>query len=285
VSPGERGGFHIFLSYGREPNAIHAGRLHDSLIAGVDEHPGFSEDQIFMDIDTIAPGDDFREAIADAVAKCDVFVALIGKQWATIRDKQRERRLDNPGDYVRLELEAALERKIPVVPVLVDGAKMPSERDLPKSLSPLVYRQAVELTNARWRDDVGRLLASLKTREQASRPEELRASKPSLKQLFPTQQQPSPHQTMPPWEAFVMSHKIGDVVDGTVTRVVDKTAVIELAPGVLAVLSGKPVLNLLKPLQLEIAGRRLVSEGETVRVKIEEVDRQVPIFQIKLSLA
>jgi hypothetical protein len=149
VSPGQHGGFHIFLSYRREPNAIHAGRLHDSLIAGVDEHPGFTEDQIFMDIDTIAPGDDFREVIADAVAKCDVFLAVIGKQWATIRDKQRGRRLDNPGDYVRLELEAALERDIPVIPVLVDGAKMPSEKDLPQSLSPSpTGKRSTSLTHA-----------------------------------------------------------------------------------------------------------------------------------------
>ena len=277
--PGE---FRIFLSYRREPNAIHAGRLHDSLTAGVDEHPGFAADQIFMDIDTIAPGDDFREVIADAVAKCDVFLALIGKQWATIRDGQRGRRLDNPGDYVRLELEAALERKIPVVPVLVDGAKMPSDKDLPKSISPLVYRQAVELTNTRWRDDVGRLLASLKTREQARRPKRPRAKKP------PPRQQPSPQQQevppVDPVDAFMNAHNIGDVMDGTVKVIIGESVTVELAPHVHGVLYGKPVLSLGSH-RIETADGRIVTSGETVRVKIEKLIPQLPIFPIVVSLA
>ena len=166
MSPEQDAGFHIFISYRRDGGDIHAGRLYDALRAGVDDTPGFAADQIFMDIDTLKPGDDFREKINENVAKCDVLLAVIGKQWATVRDTKRQRRLENPGDYVRLEIEAALERKVPVVPILVYGAKMPRETELPKSISALVYREASELTHKRYREDVGRLLATLKEREQ-----------------------------------------------------------------------------------------------------------------------
>ena len=162
-------GFHIFLSYRREGTSAHAGRLHDFLVSGVDDQPGFGDDQIFMDIDTIQPGDDFRDVIAGAVARCDVFLAVIGRQWADVRDAQDRRRLDNPADYVRLEVEAALERKIPVIPVLVDRAEMPTEAELPESISPLIYRNGVELSDKRWRYDVGQLLVSLKRREETAR--------------------------------------------------------------------------------------------------------------------
>jgi hypothetical protein len=160
-------GFHIFLSYRRESNSAHAGRLHDFLVAGVEEQPGFRDGQIFMDIDTIPPGDDFREVIAEAVARCDVLLVVIGKQWTTVKNEKGRRRLDNAGDFVRLEIEAALKRKVPVVPVLVDGATMPDESELPKSIADLAYRNAVELSHTRWRHDVGQLLTSLKKRENA----------------------------------------------------------------------------------------------------------------------
>jgi hypothetical protein len=92
---------------------------------------------------------------------------VIGRQWTSVEDEHGRRRLDKPGDYVRLEIEAALKRDIPVVPVLVDGAPMPGESDLPESLTDLAYRNAVELDDARWRDDVKRLIRSLKERETA----------------------------------------------------------------------------------------------------------------------
>jgi TIR domain len=158
-------GFHIFLSYRREGTSAHAYRLHDFLIRGVDQQPGFADEQVFMDIDTIPPGDDFRRVIADAVAKCDVLLAVIGREWTTVKDESGRRRLSNPADWVRLEVEAALKREVPVVPVLVDGATMPKKSELPKSIADLAFRNAVELSDSRWRDDVGRLLTSLKKRE------------------------------------------------------------------------------------------------------------------------
>ena len=117
-----------------------------------------------MDIDSGQFGRDYRKKIREAVASCDVLLAVIGRQWATMRDKQG-RRLNNPDDWVRLEIEAALERDIPVIPVLVDGAELPSKKQVPESLGELVYRQAIELHATSWRYDVGRLLKSLKNDE------------------------------------------------------------------------------------------------------------------------
>lgn len=182
MSPEPAESFQIFISYRRKGTDIHAGRLYDSLRKGEGDIPGFAADQIFMDIDTLRPGDDFREVIREHVAKCDVLLAVIGEQWVKARGKNRQRRLDDPGDYVRLEIEAALERKIPVVPVLMYGATMPREDDLPVSLVPLVYREASELEHRSWSDDVSRLLSSLKEREsdktKTSRPPARRTTQP-----------------------------------------------------------------------------------------------------------
>lgn len=144
----------IFISYRRKEAAGHAGRLSDRLI----KH--FDRAQIFQDIDSIQPGADFAEDIADAVASCQVLLALIGDRWLKIKDRQG-RRLDNPNDYVRLEIEAALNRKIRVIPILIDGAKMPRADQLPRSLAGLAGRQALELSSARFDDDIARLLQAL----------------------------------------------------------------------------------------------------------------------------
>lgn len=129
----------IFISYRRKDGA-HAGRLSDRLI----EH--FGRAQIFQDIDSIPPGADFAEEIADAVASCQVLLALIGDGWLKIKDEEGRRRLDNPEDYVRLEIEAALSRNIRVIPILIDGAKMPRADQLPSSLAGLARRQALKLS-------------------------------------------------------------------------------------------------------------------------------------------
>jgi hypothetical protein len=101
----------------------------------------FGRAQIFQDIDSIQPGADFAEEIADAVASCQVLLALIGDRWLKIKDKEG-RRLDNPKDFVRLEIGAALSRNIRVIPILIDGATMPRAAQLPSSLAGLVDRQA-----------------------------------------------------------------------------------------------------------------------------------------------
>jgi hypothetical protein len=129
----------IFISYRRTDSADLTGRLFDHLTVH------FAREDLFKDVDSIPLGLDFRKSIADAVQSCDVVLAVIGKHWLSSQDEQRHLRLSNPDDFVRIELEAGLERNIPVIPVLVSGADMPAMEDLPLSLRPLVYRHAIWL--------------------------------------------------------------------------------------------------------------------------------------------
>jgi hypothetical protein len=145
----------IFISYRREETAYPAGWLFDRLAKR------FGGDQVFKDVDSIQLGDDFVEVITHAVGSCDVLLALIGPRWLSIADEQGRRRLDNSEDFVRLEIEAALTRRVRVVPILVDGARMPRVEELPGSLAMLVRRQALELSPARFDFDLGRLLRVL----------------------------------------------------------------------------------------------------------------------------
>jgi hypothetical protein len=144
----------IFISYRREETAYPAGWLFDRL---ADRFGG----QVFKDVDSIELGDDFVEVITRAVGSCDVLLALIGDQWHTITDEDGRRRLDDPEDFVRLEIEAALTRNVRVIPILVDGARMPRAAELPPSLVKLVRRQALELSPARFDFDTSRLLRVL----------------------------------------------------------------------------------------------------------------------------
>jgi hypothetical protein len=114
-----------------------------------------------MDVAAIEPGRDFRKAIDQSVATCSVLLALIGREWLDSKDAQEHRRLDDANDFVRIELASALQRDIPVVPVLVRGAKMPHAEQLPDDLKDLAYRNAVELTHARWKSDVQVLIRAL----------------------------------------------------------------------------------------------------------------------------
>ena len=147
----------VFISYRREETAHPAGWLYARLA-----HQ-YGGEQVFKDVDSIEPGDDFVQAITRAVGSCDVLLALIGGQWLTIADEHGRRRLDDPGDFVRLEIEAALTRDVRVIPILVDEARMPRVDELPPSLVSLTRRQALELSPSRFEYDTGRLLKVLDT--------------------------------------------------------------------------------------------------------------------------
>lgn len=164
----------IFLSYRREDASGHAGRLYDALAAR------FGDENVFIDVDTIDPGVDFAEAITRAVGGCDALIALIGRQWLTATDEEGRRRLDDPQDFVRLELEAALEREVVVIPAYVQEAEPPRADRLPASLAPLARRQGADLRDVGWRDDVRRLISRLE--ESASAPREP-AWRPNRKSL------------------------------------------------------------------------------------------------------
>ena len=141
----------VFISYRRRETAGHAGRLYDRL----SEHYG--DERVFMDV-RMEPGVDFVEQIDDAVTHCDALLSLIGAQWLEMRDAQGRRRLDDPHDFARLEVESALARDVKVIPVLLQDAKMPEPEDLPETLQPLARRHAIELSDERWDYDVGRLI-------------------------------------------------------------------------------------------------------------------------------
>jgi hypothetical protein len=122
----------------------------------------FGENSVFMDVSAIEPGRDFRKAIDESVSSCSVLLAMIGQEWLNTKDAQGRRRLQDANDFVRIELASALRRDIPVVPVLVRGAKMPTPEELPDDLKELAFRNAVELTHARWRSDVEVLIRALR---------------------------------------------------------------------------------------------------------------------------
>ena len=145
----------IFISYRREENADAAGRLCDNLMAH------FGADHIFMDVDYIEPGEDFVQVIKEAVSSCQILIAVIGKGWLASSKDGITRRLDNPNDFVRLEIATALSRNVRVIPVLVQRAEMPSSQDLPDDLTELSRRHAFELSHTRWKRDVESLISSL----------------------------------------------------------------------------------------------------------------------------
>lgn len=145
----------IFISYRREDAAYPAGWLFDRLA----DH--FGQDRVFKDVDSIELGDDFVDVVNDAVGSCAVLLAVIGPRWLAVTDEDGRRRLDNPEDFVRLEIEAALERGVRVIPVLVEGARMPRSDHLPESLRGFARRQALELAHNRFNADCGRLIQVL----------------------------------------------------------------------------------------------------------------------------
>jgi hypothetical protein len=145
----------IFVSYRRDDAPASAGRLHDSLSALV------GEQRVFMDVASIRPGVDFVATLEDALDETGALIAVIGVRWLDADQPDGRRRLDNPTDFVRLEIEGALARGITVIPVLVDGALMPRPEDLPPALTELVRRQSFDLSHAQWKRDVKELLTAI----------------------------------------------------------------------------------------------------------------------------
>jgi len=146
---------YIFISYRRDDSAGYVRALYDRLIRQ------FSNEHVFMDVDAIGPGLPFDEAINRALEKCKVLIVVIGRRWI---DKQAgiEPRIKDPTDFVHIEIAAALSRKILVVPVLIDGARMPSEKELPEPLRELAKRNALEISNSRFDSDIEMLIKAVR---------------------------------------------------------------------------------------------------------------------------
>jgi formylglycine-generating enzyme required for sulfatase activity len=147
----------IFISYRRADSRKDAGRIYDRLVEA------FGKENVFKDVDSIPIGKDFRGILREAVAKCDVELVIIGKQWLDIRDEAGSRRLENPGDFVRIEVESALQRdSCLVVPVLVDNASMPQADELPINLRELAFKHATSVRDdPDFHGDVSKIIRGL----------------------------------------------------------------------------------------------------------------------------
>ncbi|MEO8052908.1 MAG: DUF1566 domain-containing protein [Acidobacteriota bacterium] len=145
----------IFVSYRRGDSEGQARALSIALR----EHIG--KDSVFMDVDSIALGRDFRQVLQERLGSCDLMLALIGPNWLDIKDAAGNRRLEGPTDIVRQEIAAALKRNIPVTPVLVQGTQMPAPEHLPEDIRDLAFRNGFELSHTRWESDVRELVQRL----------------------------------------------------------------------------------------------------------------------------
>jgi hypothetical protein len=145
----------IFISYRREDAAAEAGRVFDHLKS---INPKVT---VFMDVDSIAGGANFERQIDSAIRSSDFFFAIIGKEWLTATDERGVRRIDKEDDFVRLELETALNLNARIVPILVGGARMPRRQELPSAIASLASFNAIELRHSRFNSDFQHLVRSI----------------------------------------------------------------------------------------------------------------------------
>jgi formylglycine-generating enzyme required for sulfatase activity len=148
----------VFISYRRDDSAGQAGRVHDRLA-----HE-FGANLLFMDVDSVPLGSDFIKVLRDEVTKCDVLLAVIGHHWLDARDAGGKRRLDSEDDYVRIEIATALQRDIPVIPILLDGTTIPKSEELPMDLQGLTARNGLDVRHGSFHTDMDRLIGGLKAR-------------------------------------------------------------------------------------------------------------------------
>jgi hypothetical protein len=177
----------VFISYRREDSGGYAGRIYDRLTSRL------GRENVFFDVDAIPPGRDFVDVLSDRVGKCDALLAVIGRHWVASADGQNRRRLDDPGDFVRIEIEAALQRNVPVIPVLVDGAPMPQSGELPDSLKKLTRRQAIEISLTRFDSDAERLTDALSQLEDELRRQDAAGGEPPARTIG-DESRPSAHE-------------------------------------------------------------------------------------------
>jgi TIR domain len=148
-------GVKIFISYRRNDGAA-AGRVHDCLASE------FGSDLVFMDIDTIPLGANFIKVLRDAVSKCDVLLAVIGPNWLDVKNEHGRRKLDDLNDPVRIEITMALKRDIPVIPILLEGVKIPNAERLPEDMQELSLRNGLEVRHTSFHGDMDKLILGVK---------------------------------------------------------------------------------------------------------------------------
>jgi len=147
----------VFISYRRDDSAAHAGRINDRL------ERELGRDSLFTDVDAIPLGLDFVEILSARVAECEVLLAIIGPNWLEAHDEDGNRRLDDEHDFVRIEIGAALQRNIPVIPILLEGTRVPKATRLPDNLKPLARRNGLDVRHASFHADMDKLIRALRT--------------------------------------------------------------------------------------------------------------------------
>ena len=169
----------IFISYRRADSAGAAGRIYDRLVQR------FGKSAVFKDVDSIPLGVNFKKHLDSVVEQCSVVLVIIGDRWLEKDVEAGRRRIDDPRDFVRIEIESALRRGIPVIPLLIDNASVPSEQELPETLQELAYRNGMVVGHdPHFHTDVSRLIKNIETlfggTSNAKEPEiEARAVRPS----------------------------------------------------------------------------------------------------------
>jgi TIR domain len=153
----------VFISYRREDSAAYAGRIQDRLARE------FDRDLLFIDVDGIPLGANFSNILREEIAKCGVLLAVIGRDWLDVRDEAGTRRLDHPTDFVRIEIATALQREIPVIPILLDGTSVPKADQLPEDLKELALRHGLNVRHPSFHADLDKLIWELKRQVGASR--------------------------------------------------------------------------------------------------------------------
>ena len=160
----------VFISYRRNDSAGHAGRVHDRL------EREFGRDLLFMDVDAIPLGANFAKVLGDEVGKCDVLLAIIGPGWLDAKDEGGKRRLDDPTDFVRIEIATALRRGIPVVPILLEGTRGPKADQLTDDLKELALRNGLDVRHASFHNDMDKLIRGIRATAHSAAPETGRTS-------------------------------------------------------------------------------------------------------------
>jgi len=145
----------IFINYRRDDSSGMAFAIYERLVGS------FSKQTVFMDVTGIKPGHDFVDEIFEQVTRCKVFLVIIGPNWLNAKDDTGQRRIDDEKDFVRLEISAALKRQLFIIPILINGARMPSARELPSDLEALALRQGIEIDFARFSTDIDRLIGTI----------------------------------------------------------------------------------------------------------------------------
>ena len=174
----------VFVSYRREDSRGETGRIADRLALE------FGKENLFLDVDDIPLGANFVKHLSAEVQRCDVLLAVIGKQWLELRDDHGHRKIDSPTDAVRIELVAALKRDVPIIPILLDGTKIPRSDLLPEDINELSFRNGLDLRYSSFHSDMNRLVRDLRamlppspdadSTQQLSEPEQSPAQGPVL---------------------------------------------------------------------------------------------------------